>query len=71
VPGCYNRDHQGFLDYQRDSRTPAAFAAWLARWVALRGAPTPAGYLALLGPERAAALGIKDHALSAPVDYGY
>ena len=33
VPGHYNRDHGMFLSYQRESKTPEAFAAWQASWV--------------------------------------
>jgi glutaconate CoA-transferase subunit A len=69
TPGHYNRDHQTFLDYQNDSRTPAAFAAWRARWVdAVRSSDD---YIALLGKERAEALALKNHAYSESADYGY
>ena len=69
VPGYYNRDHQAFIEYQQNSKTPAAFAAWQARWV--DGVHTSADYLALLGEERAAGLRLKEHAWSETVDYGY
>jgi glutaconate CoA-transferase subunit A len=69
VPGCYNRDHQAFLDYQRDSQTPEAFANWQARWV--DGVRSSGDYVALLGEERIAGLRLKKHALAEAVDYGY
>ncbi len=69
VPGCYNRDHQMFLDYQEDSKTPEAFADWLARWV--DGVRSAADYLALLGEERIAGRKLKTHAPAEAVDYGY
>lgn len=69
VPGYYNRDHEIYLSYQRESQTPEKFAAWQARWV--DGVRTSDDYLALLGPERAASLALKQHALAAAVDYGY
>jgi len=69
VPGYYNRDHEMFLSYQRESQTPEAFAAWQARWV--DGVGDRGEYLALLGQERAAGLALKHHALSEAVDYGY
>ncbi len=69
VPGYYNRDHQMFLDYQADSQTPEAFAAWQARWV--DGAPGADDYLALLGEERVTRLKLKSHAPAETVDYGY
>lgn len=60
VPGYYNRDHQTFLDYQRDSATPVDFEKWLAR------------YLHDDLPEaRIADLQLKTHAMSEAVDYGY
>jgi glutaconate CoA-transferase subunit A len=69
VPGYYNRDHQAFIDYRDESKTPAQFAAWQAKWVgAVR---TPDDYLRLLGPERIASLTLTQHVLSEPVDYGY
>ncbi|MBM4425161.1 MAG: CoA transferase subunit A [Chloroflexi bacterium] len=66
VPGHYNRDHQAFIDYQRDSRTLEAFAAWQARWV-----DSGDDYPALLGEARMASLKIKTRALAEVVDYGY
>jgi glutaconate CoA-transferase subunit A len=60
VPGYYNRDHQTFLDYQRDSATPQDFAKWLARYLDDD-----------LPQDRIAALKLKTHAMSQAVDYGY
>ena len=69
VPGRYNRDHQAFLDYRDQSRSPEAFALWRKRWV--DDLKQPEEYLRLLGEERLRALGLKHHAFSEPVDYGY
>ena len=69
VPGYYNRDHQMFLDYQRDSQTPEVFAKWQAKWV--DSAKTSDAYLELLGQERIAELRLKNHARAEAVDYGY
>jgi glutaconate CoA-transferase subunit A len=69
VPGNYNRDHQAFIEYQQNSKTPAAFAAWQARWV--DGVRTSSDYLTLLGEDRIAGLSLKTHAWSETVDYGY
>ena len=69
VPGHYNRDHEMFLSYQRESQTPEKFAAWQARWV--DGVRNRDDYLASLGQERTASLALKHHALSEAVDYGY
>jgi glutaconate CoA-transferase subunit A len=69
VPGHYNRDHEMFLSYQRESQTPEEFAAWQARWV--DGVRNHEDYLALLGPDRTASLALKHPTLSEAVDYGY
>jgi glutaconate CoA-transferase subunit A len=69
VPGHYNRDHQAFLDYRAESKTPQLFAAWQARWV--DEVLSSQDYMALLGQERMAALALKHHLLSEAVDYGY
>ncbi len=68
-PGYYNRDHQAFLDYQRDSKTPAAFAAWLEQWV--MGVGSHDGLLARLGQARLASLILRHHVLTEAADYGY
>jgi glutaconate CoA-transferase subunit A len=68
VQGYYNRDHDAYHAYHQATRTPEGFQRWLAEWVL--GVPDRAGYLARLG-ERWPALGVKDHRLAAPVDYGY
>jgi len=69
VPGCYNRDHQAFIDYRNQSQTPELFAQWRNRWVdGIRGHQE---YLDLLGQQRLEGLAIKKHDWSEPVDYGY
>jgi glutaconate CoA-transferase subunit A len=69
VPGYYNRDHQGFLDYRTESKTPQAFDGWQKRWVF--GVRNWKDYTQLLGDQRMAELAIKHHDYSEPVDYGY
>ncbi|MGD8295594.1 MAG: CoA-transferase, partial [Desulfobacterales bacterium] len=69
VPGFYNRDHQAFIDYRNESKTAALFAKWQHRWV--DNIQNHQAYLDLLGPERMAALAIKNHVFSDSVDYGY
>jgi glutaconate CoA-transferase subunit A len=69
VPGYYNRDHQAFLDYQSQSKTPDAFAEWKSRWV--DQVHCRQDYLNLLGQDRLAGLALKYHDWSEPVDYGY
>ncbi len=69
VPGYYNRDHQAFIDYRNESKTPALFAKWLKRRVdKIR---SHHDYLEYLGPERMARLALKNHVFSETVDYGY
>ena len=69
VPGYYNRDHQMFIDYRSDSKTPELYADWRKRWVdKVHGHQD---YLDLLGPERVAGLAIKNHVVAEGVDYGY
>ena len=69
VPGYYNRDHQGFLDYRTDSKNKETFEAWQKRWV--DGVNNWQDYTRLLGKKRMMALAIKHHDYSEPVDYGY
>jgi glutaconate CoA-transferase subunit A len=69
VPGCYNRDHQAFIDYRDQSKTVTAFEGWLQRWV--MEVRTPEDYQNLLGRERIEGLRLTNHLYSEPVDYGY
>lgn len=69
VPGYYNRDHQGFIDYRELSKTPEIFAEWQTQWV--DSVQNSDDYLKLLGEDRVAALALKHHALSEAADYGY
>jgi glutaconate CoA-transferase subunit A len=69
VPGYYNRDHQAFIDYRADSKTPEAFARWLKRWV--EGVESSQDYFKLLGEKRIAELALKNHVFSEPADFGY
>jgi glutaconate CoA-transferase subunit A len=69
VPGCYNRDHQVFIDYRDSSKTPDDFKRWKKRWV--DSVRSPQNYINLLGKKRLSDLSIKHHDFSEPVDYGY
>jgi glutaconate CoA-transferase subunit A len=69
VPGCYNRDHQMFLDYRNESKTPESYTRWKKQWV--DNVVSYQEYLDLLGPERIAGLAIKNHVYAETVDYGY
>jgi len=69
VPGCYNRDHQAFIDYRNESKTPELFAKWQNRWV--DRIHSFEEYRVFLGQKRMDGLEIKTHDWSEPVDYGY
>jgi glutaconate CoA-transferase subunit A len=69
VPGCYNRDHQAFIDYRDQSQTAEGFAGWQRYWV--EAVRTPEDYLDRLGSERMNSLRLKHHVYSEPADYGY
>jgi len=69
VPGHYNRDHQAFIEYRNESKSPELFAKWQKRWV--DGIYGHQAYLDLLGQERVKGLAVKNHDWSEPVDYGY
>jgi glutaconate CoA-transferase subunit A len=69
VPGYYNRDHEAFIEYRNESKTPEAFEKWLRLWV--DNVKSSDDYLRLLGKERILKLELKKHMFSEPVDYGY
>ncbi len=69
VQGYYGRDHAFFSQYHEQSRQPEDFERWLGRWVT--GVAGRRDYLNLLGACRMDSLGVKEHALSAPADFGY
>ena len=69
VQGYYKRDDSFFRQYHEESKTAAAFESWAERWV--YEAKDLAGYTKLLGEERVASLGVKQHAYAAQTDFGY
>jgi glutaconate CoA-transferase subunit A len=69
VQGHYGRDHAFFSQYHEQSRELEEFERWLARWV--NGVPDRRAYMNLLGVCRVEALGVREHAHSAPADFGY
>ncbi|MGH9791551.1 MAG: CoA transferase subunit A [Candidatus Acidiferrales bacterium] len=69
VQGYYGRDHAFFSQYHEQSRTAEDYEKWLERWVlAVRDRKA---YMDQLGACRAETLGVKEHAYSAPADFGY
>lgn len=69
VQGYYGRDHAYFAQYHEQSRSAGDFESWKARWVT--GVADRGEYMNLLGSCRVEALGVKEHAYSAPADFGY
>jgi glutaconate CoA-transferase subunit A len=69
VQGYYSRDNDFFRAYHAETKTPEAYASWRAHWV--EGVKDRATYIDQLGHERTKNLRVKNHAYSAPVDYGY
>lgn len=69
VQGYYGRDHAFFTEYHEQSRKLEDFEKWLERWV-VRAAGRRE-YLKELGAGRFDSLAVREHALSAPADFGY
>jgi len=69
VQGYGGRDHAYFRQYHEQSRKLEDFEKWLERWVL--AVPDRRAYMDLLGACRVEELGVKQHALSAPADFGY
>jgi glutaconate CoA-transferase subunit A len=69
VQGYYGRDHAFFSQYHESSRQLEDFEEWLKRWVS--GVADRREYMRLLGTSRAESLGVRQHAYSAPADFGY
>jgi glutaconate CoA-transferase subunit A len=69
VQGYYGRDHDFFAEYHEQSRKLEDFEKWIERWV-VRTADRRE-YMKQLGSARFDALAVREHALSAPADFGY
>jgi len=69
VQGYYGRDHAFFSEYHDQSRKLADFEKWLERWVL--GVASREEYLEQLEAGRWASLAVREHAYSAPADFGY
>ena len=69
VQGHYNRDHEFYHEYHRETRTAEGNVRWLGGWVV--GLKDRTEYLRKLGDERWRGLQLKEHRYAAPVDYGY
>ncbi|HYL10317.1 MAG TPA: CoA-transferase [Candidatus Acidoferrales bacterium] len=69
VQGYYGRDHAFFHQYHEQSRKLEDFQKWLDRWVL--GIRSRGEYVEQLGECRVESLGVREHAYSAPADFGY
>jgi glutaconate CoA-transferase subunit A len=69
VQGYYGRDHAYFMQYHEQSRKLEDYEAWLKRWVL--GVADRRAYVEQLGTCRSDSLGVKEHAFSAPADFGF
>jgi glutaconate CoA-transferase, subunit A len=69
VQGHYGRDHAFFGEYHDQTRRLEDFESWLAQWILQLNDRSE--YLKKVGAERFDALRVREHALSAPADFGY
>ncbi len=69
VQGYYGRDHAFFSQYHEQTRRLEGFEDWLAQWVVQVAGREE--YLKQLGSGRFQGLSVKNHAFSAPADFGY
>jgi glutaconate CoA-transferase, subunit A len=68
VQGYYGRDHAYFRQYHEQSRMRDDYERWLQRWVL--GPANRRDYLELVGTCRRDSLAVREHAYSAPADFG-
>jgi glutaconate CoA-transferase, subunit A len=68
VQGYYGRDHAFFADYHERTRRIEDFESWLTEWVL--GVSDRCEYKARAGAARFDGLGLREHAFSAPADFG-
>jgi glutaconate CoA-transferase subunit A len=69
IQGYYNRDHDAYVHYHRESKERESYLRWLETWVL--GVKDRKGYVRRLGKEELESLTVKKHRKSLPVDYGF
>jgi glutaconate CoA-transferase subunit A len=69
VQGYYGRDHAFFAEYHEESRKREDFERWLEHWVL--NVPSRYDYMKQLGESRIAGLRVREHAFTAPADFGF
>lgn len=67
VQGYYQRDHDFFHSYHKETKTREGFLSWLDKYVT--GVKSHEQYLEKVGNDRIAALKIKNERFAAPVNY--
>ena len=69
VQGYYGRDHAFFHEYHDQTRELDGFERWIKHWVTEISSRD--SYLKRLGETRTESLRVRNHALSAPADFGF
>ena len=69
VQGYYSRDNEFFRAYHAETKIAEDYLRWRAKWV--DAVKDRGEYLNVLGSERVDSLRVKQHAYSAPADFGY
>src|SRR6202795_872288 len=69
VQGYYGRDHAFFHEYHEQTRELDGFERWIKHWVT--EVSSRDSYLKRLGETRTESLRVRNHALSAPADFGF
>jgi glutaconate CoA-transferase, subunit A len=69
VQGYHGRDHAFFAEYHEKSRKQEDFERWLEDWVLK--IPLRAEYMMKLGSSRITDLRVREHAFTAPADFGF
>ena len=69
IQGYYNRDHEAYVHYHRESKERESYLRWLEAWVL--GVKDRKGYVRRLGKKKLESLAVKRHRKSLAVDYGF
>jgi len=69
IQGYYNRDHENYIRYHRESKEKESYLKWLETWVL--GVRDRKGYVRRLGKKKIESLTVKRHRKSLPVEYGF
>jgi len=69
MQGYYNRDHDAYVRYHRESKERDDYLKWLETWVL--GVKDRKEYVGRLGKKTLGSLAVKSHRRSLAVDYGF